>query len=158
MSKQKKLAMVDRWIEETRRAGGDANLVHAIEAKLKNEPDEATRRVLNFALAGEYKAAERYRDAERIYVGKAKGHHSKSQDEINALIAEQALAGRRVVRLKGGDPFVFGRGGEEVDYLRRRGVPVEVVPGIVNIVGLAIASGHCLIFSLLPYAASEINQ
>jgi uroporphyrin-III C-methyltransferase / precorrin-2 dehydrogenase / sirohydrochlorin ferrochelatase len=81
------------------------------------------------------------RDAERIYVGKSKGDHSKEQDEINALLAEQALAGRRVVRLKGGDPFIFGRGGEEVDYLRRRDIAVELVPGITAALGCAAAVG-----------------
>ena len=81
------------------------------------------------------------RDAERIYVGKAKANHSKSQDEINALMAEHALAGRRVVRLKGGDPFIFGRGGEEMDYLEARGVTVEVVPGVTAAAGCAAAAG-----------------
>jgi uroporphyrin-III C-methyltransferase/precorrin-2 dehydrogenase/sirohydrochlorin ferrochelatase len=81
------------------------------------------------------------RDAERIYAGKSKGDHSKSQDEINALLAKQASAGRRVVRLKGGDPFIFGRGGEEADYLRRRGIAVELVPGITAALGCAAAVG-----------------
>jgi uroporphyrin-III C-methyltransferase/precorrin-2 dehydrogenase/sirohydrochlorin ferrochelatase len=81
------------------------------------------------------------RDAERIYVGKSRGEHSKEQAEINALLAEQALAGRRVVRLKGGDPFIFGRGGEEADYLRQRGISVELVPGITAALGCAAAVG-----------------
>ena len=81
------------------------------------------------------------RDAERIYVGKAKANHSKSQEEINALMAEHALAGKRVVRLKGGDPFIFGRGGEEMDYLEGRGVTVEVVPGVTAAAGCAAAAG-----------------
>ncbi|MEQ8356414.1 MAG: siroheme synthase CysG [Kiloniellaceae bacterium] len=81
------------------------------------------------------------RDAERIYVGKAKADHTKTQDEINALMAEHALAGRRVVRLKGGDPFIFGRGGEEMGYLRARGVAVEVVPGVTAAAGCAAAAG-----------------
>ncbi len=81
------------------------------------------------------------RDADRIYVGKAKANHSKSQDEINTLMAEHALAGKRVVRLKGGDPFIFGRGGEEMDYLQSRGVAVEVVPGVTAAAGCAAAAG-----------------
>ncbi|HEX2255118.1 MAG TPA: siroheme synthase CysG [Afifellaceae bacterium] len=70
------------------------------------------------------------RDAARIPVGKAKGRHSKSQDEINAILLAEAMAGRRVVRLKGGDPLVFGRAGEEMAALRAAGIPFEVVPGV----------------------------
>jgi uroporphyrin-III C-methyltransferase/precorrin-2 dehydrogenase/sirohydrochlorin ferrochelatase len=81
------------------------------------------------------------RDAERIYVGKSKANHAKTQDEINALMAEHAEAGKRVVRLKGGDPFIFGRGGEEMDYLQARGIAVEVVPGVTAAAGCAAAAG-----------------
>ena len=69
-------------------------------------------------------------EAELRYVGKAPGGESTSQDEINALLVQQGRAGRTVVRLKGGDPFVFGRGGEEAEALATAGVPFEVVPGV----------------------------
>jgi uroporphyrin-III C-methyltransferase / precorrin-2 dehydrogenase / sirohydrochlorin ferrochelatase len=70
------------------------------------------------------------REAQLISVAKARGRHSKTQAEINAMIVALAREGKTVVRLKGGDPFVFGRGGEEVDILRASGIAVEVVPGI----------------------------
>lgn len=81
------------------------------------------------------------RDATRISVGKAKGDHSVPQPEIHALMIEAARRGQNVVRLKGGDPFVFGRGGEEVEALRDAGIEASVVPGISSALGCAASAG-----------------
>jgi len=111
-------------------------------------------------LISEALLAEAPPEAERVFVGKAPGEHACRQEDINALLVHHALAGRIVVRLKGGDPFVFGRGGEEALACAEAGVPWEVVPGVSSPVavparagipithrevagGYAVVTGHC---------------
>jgi uroporphyrinogen III methyltransferase/synthase len=79
--------------------------------------------------------------AERVFAGKGPSQHTMSQDEINALLIDRARAGKRVVRLKGGDPFVFGRGGEEAGTLARAGIPFDIVPGVSSAVAAPAYAG-----------------
>jgi uroporphyrin-III C-methyltransferase/precorrin-2 dehydrogenase/sirohydrochlorin ferrochelatase len=80
-------------------------------------------------------------DVRIIEVGKTPGHHPVPQADINRILVEEALAGHRVVRLKGGDPYVLGRGGEEAEFCRQNGVDVEVVPGVTSAISVPAAAG-----------------
>lgn len=81
------------------------------------------------------------KDAEVIYVGKRSSNHTMVQEQINECIVEQAKQGKRVVRLKGGDPFLFGRGGEEVEALLKAGISYEIVPGITSAIAVPAYNG-----------------
>lgn len=98
------------------------------------------------AVLYDHLASERLLDlapsaAERVYVGKKRSAHEFSQDEISAMLIERARAGKNVVRLKGGDPFIFGRGGEEMEALAAAGIPFEIVPGVTTPLGIAAYTG-----------------
>lgn len=79
--------------------------------------------------------------AERIYMGKPVGRHESRQDEIHALLLQKAREGKLVVRLKGGDPFLFGRGGEEVEFLAANGIPFDVIPGVSSALAAPLSAG-----------------
>lgn len=92
-----------------------------------------------------------YITGDKVYVGKRKGQHYKTQDTINDLLLKAAQAGKRVVRLKGGDPFIFGRGGEELLHLHSHGIAVEVIPGISS--SLAASAG-----ALIPLTHRGVSR
>lgn len=116
---------------------GDADLITLKAVKALNKADV----VLYDYLANEEILAHAPESAERIYVGKKAGEHYKTQDQINELIIAQAKEHENVVRLKGGDPFVFGRGGEEILALMEHDIKFEVIPGVTSAIGAPTSLG-----------------
>ena len=121
--------------------------------------------IVHDALVPEAVIAMGRRDAQRIHVGKRRGDHSSTQDEINAILVREASVGRRVVRLKAGDPLVFGRAGEEMSALRAAGIPFEVVPGVTSALAAAAeaeipltlrGTASCLVFATGQDASGEV--
>lgn len=116
---------------------GDAELITLKAVRLLKEADI----ILYDALANQALLSHAGPMAEIIYVGKRKGQHSVSQDEINRIIVENVLSGKHVVRLKGGDPVIFGRGFEEMEMVAKLGIETELVPGISSSVGVPTMAG-----------------
>ena len=116
---------------------GDPGLLTLKALRALHEADV----ILHDRLVSDAVLALARRDAERIEVGKQAGQHHTTQEQIHALLLEHATAGRRVVRLKGGDPFVFGRGGEELEFLRAHNIPCEIIPGITAALACAAGAG-----------------
>jgi len=108
---------------------GGADALHGADVVVYDRL--AHPKLLDYARAG----------AERVYVGKQADKHAMRQEDINALLAERAAAGQTVARLKGGDPFVFGRGGEEAEFLRERDIPFVVVPGVTSAIAAPAYAG-----------------
>lgn len=119
---------------------GDAELLTVKAARLIASAEA----IVYDHLVGEGIRATFPETARLIYVGKKAAHHTLKQEEINQLLVDLAREGLKVVRLKGGDPFIFGRGGEELEILHAAGVPFEVVPGVTAAAGCAAYAGFPL--------------
>jgi uroporphyrin-III C-methyltransferase / precorrin-2 dehydrogenase / sirohydrochlorin ferrochelatase len=132
---------------------GDPDLLTLRAAQLLQEADA----ILHDDLVPPSILARARRDAELVPVGKRKGRASWAQAGINAELARRVRAGQTVVRLKAGDPFVFGRGGEEIEALREAGLPVAVVPGITAALGCAASAGIPLTHRRLASAVTFVS-
>lgn len=144
---QEGVAWLETRLQQTETQGGEVVLVGAgpgdaglLTLKGLQQLQQAEVVLYDQLVSPEVRALIR-RDAEQISVGKKAGAHSMPQDEINALILQHAQAGKRVVRLKGGDPFMFGRGGEEAEAIKAAGIPFSVVPGITAASGATAYAG-----------------
>lgn len=158
-------ASLGRALDEARQEGhrgvvyligagpGDPELLTLRAARLLAEADV----VLYDRLVSPEVLARARRDAERVFVGKEAGRHHATQERINELLVEYASRGLRVARLKGGDPFVFGRGGEELDQLRDKGIDVVVVPGITAGLGAAAQSAIPLTYRRVAEAVTFVT-
>jgi uroporphyrin-III C-methyltransferase / precorrin-2 dehydrogenase / sirohydrochlorin ferrochelatase len=148
-------AALARAVEEARLPEENSGTVHLVGAG-PGDPDLLTLRALHVLQNADIifydehvtceVLARARRDAELVWVGKRRGKPGLGQDEINRRLLAAATCGKQVVRLKGGDPLIFGRGGEELDYLRRAGVATYVVPGITAALGCAAEAGFPLTF------------